>query len=49
MFGAAQKHFYYCFFNSAAFNVMVSGGRGEFMLSSQSGTECLSFRNVMRS
>ena len=38
MFGAAQNHFYYCFFNSAAFNVIVSGGRGK----------CLSFRNVTR-
>ena len=39
MFGAAHKHFYYCFFlNLAAFNVMVSGGRGELMLFSQSGT-----------
>ena len=35
MFGTAQKHFYYCFFfNLVAFNVMVSGGRGELMLSS---------------
>ena len=39
MFNAAQKCIYYCFFNSVALNVTVSGGRGELMLSSGSGTQ----------